>query len=161
MEAGTSRHAGPLLWSLVTSGCERVDKGPVHCLSSDPVCFCWFLFPGRRVVFFSDVFFSSFKPAWDRKKKLMSLFPFTDHSNTSILSRFNKMYLPFPWRFSHVDASPPPAEGLGADVGGDEVAVAHSPRPAEEVRQTMSNASCRVAGSLLCCNAASGEQTRG
>lgn len=56
---------------------------------------------------------------------------------------------------SHLDTSPPPAEGLGADVGGDEVAVAHSPRPAQEVRQTVSHASCRVAGSLLCCNAVS------
>lgn len=62
---------------------------------------------------------------------------------------------------SHLDASPPPAEGLGADIGGDEVAVAHSPRPAEEVRQAVSHAGGRVAGSLLCCNAASGEQTRG
>lgn len=62
---------------------------------------------------------------------------------------------------SHLDASPPPAKGLGADIGGDEVAVAHSPRSAEEVRQAVSHAGCRVAGSLLCCNAASGEQTRG
>ena len=62
---------------------------------------------------------------------------------------------------SHLDTSPPPAEGLGTDVGGDEVAVAHSPRPAEEVRQAVSHAGCRVAGSLLCCNAASGEQTHG
>lgn len=62
---------------------------------------------------------------------------------------------------SHLDVSPPPAEGLGADVGGDEVAVAHSSRPAEEVRQAVSHAGCRVAGSLLCCNAASGEQTSG
>lgn len=62
---------------------------------------------------------------------------------------------------SHLDASPPPAEGLGTNVGGDEVAVAHSPRPAEEVRQAVSHTGCRVAGSLLCCNAASGEQTRG
>lgn len=61
----------------------------------------------------------------------------------------------------HLDASPPPAEGLGANVGGDEVAVAHSSRPAEEVGQAMSHAGCCVAGSLLCCNAASEEQTRG
>lgn len=62
------------------------------------------------------------------------------------------------WECSHLDASPPPAESLGADIGGDEVAVAHSPRPAEEIRQAVSHAGCRVAGSLLCCNAASGEQ---
>ena len=60
----------------------------------------------------------------------------------------------------HLDASPPPAEGLGSDVGGDEVALAHSPRPAEEVRQAVSHAGRCVAGSLLCCNAASEEQTR-
>lgn len=62
---------------------------------------------------------------------------------------------------SHLDASPPPAEGLGADVGGHEVAVAHPPRPAEEVGQAVGHAGRRVAGSLLCCNAASGEQTPG
>lgn len=62
---------------------------------------------------------------------------------------------------SHLDASPPPPEGLSANVGGDEVAVAHSSRPAEEVCQAVSHTGCRVAGSLLCCNAASGEQTRG
>lgn len=62
---------------------------------------------------------------------------------------------------SHLDASPSPAEGLGADVGGDEVAVAHPPRPAEEVRQAVSHAGCCVAASLLCCNTASGEQTGG
>jgi len=56
---------------------------------------------------------------------------------------------------SHLDASPPPAEGLGANVGGDEVAVAHSPRPAEEVCQAMSHTGSCVAGSLLCCNAVS------
>lgn len=62
---------------------------------------------------------------------------------------------------SHLDASPPPAEGLGADVGGHEVAVAHPPRPAEEVGQAVGHAGRRVAGPLLCCNAASGEQTPG
>lgn len=62
---------------------------------------------------------------------------------------------------SHLDVSPSPAEGLGADVGGDEVAVAHAPRPAEEVRQAVSHTGRCVAASLLCCNTASGEQTRG
>lgn len=58
---------------------------------------------------------------------------------------------------SHLDVSPPPAEGLGTDVGGHKVAVAHPPRSAEEVRQAVGHAGCSVAGSLLCCNAASGE----
>lgn len=62
---------------------------------------------------------------------------------------------------SHLDASPPPAKGLGTDVGGHEVAVAHPPRPAEEVGQAVGHAGRRVAGSLLCCNAASGEQKPG
>lgn len=75
---------------------------------------------------------------------------------------FKFFYLKLRTRFSsHLDASPPPAEGLGADVGGHEVAVAHPPRPAEEVGQAVSHAGRRVAGSLLCCNAASGEQTGG
>lgn len=63
-----------------------------------------------------------------------------------------------PYR-SHLHASPPPPESLGTDVSGDEVAVAHSSRPAEEVGQAVSHAGRRVAGALLCCNAASGEQT--
>lgn len=62
---------------------------------------------------------------------------------------------------SHLDASPPPAEGLGTNVGGHKVAVAHPSRPAEEVGQAVGHAGGRVAGSLLCCNAASGEQTQG
>lgn len=60
---------------------------------------------------------------------------------------------------SHLDASPPPAEGLGAHVGGHKVAVAHPPRSAEEVGQAVGDAGGGVAGSLLCCNAASEEQT--
>lgn len=60
---------------------------------------------------------------------------------------------------SHLDASPPPAEGLGAHVGGHKVAVAHPPRSAEEVGQAVGDAGGSVAGSLLCCNAASEEQT--
>lgn len=62
------------------------------------------------------------------------------------------------WEISHLDASPPPSKGFGSDIGRDEVAVAHSPRSAEEVCQPVSHAGRCVAGSLLCCNAASGEQ---
>lgn len=61
---------------------------------------------------------------------------------------------------SHLDVSPPPAKGLRTNIGGNEVAVPHSPRPAEEVRQAMSYTGCCVAGSFLCCNTASGKQTR-
>lgn len=60
---------------------------------------------------------------------------------------------------SHLGASPSPAEGLGANVGGNEVAVANSARPAEEVGQAVGHARGRVAGALLCRNAASGQQT--
>lgn len=62
---------------------------------------------------------------------------------------------------SHLDVSPPPTEGLGADIGGHEVAVAHPPRPAEEVGQAVGDAGGGVAGSLLCCYAASEERTLG
>jgi len=62
---------------------------------------------------------------------------------------------------SHLGVPPSPAERLGAHVGGHEVAVAHPPRPAEEVGQSVGDAGGRVAGTLLCCNAASGEETKG
>lgn len=60
---------------------------------------------------------------------------------------------------SYLGVSPPPAESLGAHIGGDKVTVAHAPRPAQEVCQAVSHAGGRVAGSLLCCNAALGMET--
>lgn len=128
----------------------------------------------------SDVFSSGSQPLKDRNERwtVENFYQFVTPKKKNVVGSLKFLkpkeiykesqdwkrccYLPFPrWERSHLDASPPPAESLGADIGGDEVAVTHSARPAKEVRQTVSHAGCRVAASLLCCNAASGEQKGG
>lgn len=57
-----------------------------------------------------------------------------------------------------LDASSPPAEGLGAHVGWDEVVLAHGPWPAQEVCQAVGHTGGCVAGPLLCCYTAFQEE---
>lgn len=63
-----------------------------------------------------------------------------------------------PFSFSDLGASSPPAEGLGAHVGWDEVVLAHCPWPAQEVCQAVGDTGGCVAGPLLCCYTAFQEE---
>lgn len=121
----------------------------------------WFIFLFFSSVFSSDGFSLGFNLWRDKRTERQ----FRDESSHSFMLRLNhsldsRCDVPLPER-SHLDVSPPPAEGLGAHVGGHKVAVAHAPRSAQEVGQAVSDAGGGVAGSLLCCNAASGEETGG
>lgn len=113
-------------------------------------------------LFYFFVFFDGFLLGFQPLRRQKDTENQTSHSfilrlNDSVGSRCD---VPLP-ESSHLDVSPPSAESLGTHVGGHKVAVAHAPRSAEEVSQAVSHAGGSVAGSLLCCNAASGEETRG
>lgn len=150
--------------------CEGVDKGPVQCfIYLLFYVICSYLFSGGGVEVvgegvgsYSDISLvgECSRPERQRAKERSLSFQNCNFKSRKNCSRFGGDFSAHRLS-SHLDASPPPAEGLGTDVGGHKVAVAHPPRSAEEVGQAVGHAGCRVAGTLLCCNAASGEQTPG